>query len=181
MPRNSWFVLLDQGLTGLTSHAVDHDLSSLTDPPTTHTAALRARRGTQQAGRELLRGLSDSGLGDARGIGGIRSGDRVLRCIGGEPNELLGDLELAVLVTQAFGFEPEHGAGLLAKLLADGAPRSGRNPVSDGSARHRQRLLCRALEHSAELLAHRRAHELADRAGGLLDEPAEEVVQLGLL
>ena len=124
----------------------------------------RRRRLLEQAGRELLRRLRHRLLCDLRRA---RSGRRVrggLRGVRGQADELLGHLEVAILVAQTFELEAEHRADAGGELAADLAADARRHPVAHRLPRQRQRLFRDVLEDAADLLPGRRAREVPDGA-----------------
>ena len=144
-------------------------------------AGTRARAPAEQGRRELLRGRDRRGLGHRARIRTRRRGGGRLHGVGGDAHELLGALELAVLLLERFRLEPERAAGRGRKAAADLGAQRAAEVAADGAAGERQRLLGDALQDAADRLADRRADDRAGDAADLLDEVAEEAVELGFV
>ena len=111
----------------------------------------------------------------------LRSGGRSACRRSGEAHELSRDLEVAILVAQAFELEAKDAAGEPTGISPDGAAALGRDPLTDAAADHRQRLFRSVLQNAAQRAARVRTDERADGAADLREEIAEELFQLLLV
>src|SRR5450830_2142503 len=135
----------------------------------------------QQAGRELARRRAGRRLGDGARVAIAARLRGAVDGVGGQAHELLGALEFALFVRRRFRFQPQRAAGRRSQAAADLGPQRAAQIAADGAAGQRNSLLRHTLEHAADGLSHGRLDDAARHGGGLAQEIAEKLFQLGFI
>src|SRR3954469_9066629 len=138
------------------------------------------RRTPDQARRVPARGRHHSRPGDGLGRRGPRSERRVLRRAAREPPEPAWDLDLGLLLGHALELHLEQVRGSRAELGADRGADPRSHERAESAAHDGQGLLGDVLEDAAQGLARARLDEAPDAGCHLLEEVAEELLELGL-